>query len=87
MNNIKLFENKKIRSVWNEADNMWYFVVADVISILTDSKDPKQYIKRMRLRDTELSKGWVQIVPTLWVETSGGKQKMSCANAKGLLRM
>jgi hypothetical protein len=41
----------------------------------------------MRQRDLELAKGWVQIVPTLWVETAGGKQRMGCANAKGLLRI
>ena len=41
----------------------------------------------MRQRDKELAKGWVQFVPTLWVETAGGKQRMGCANAKGLLRI
>jgi DNA-damage-inducible protein D len=87
MNTVKLFESKNIRSVWNEADGKWYFVVEDVISILTDSNDPKQYIKRMRKRDIELALGWVQIVPTLLVETAGGKQKMGCANTKGLLRI
>jgi hypothetical protein len=87
MNTIKLFESNQIRTVWNETDQKWYFVIEDVILILTDSKDPKQYIKRMRQRDLELAKGWVQIVPTLWVETAGGKQKMGCANAKGLLRI
>ncbi len=65
----------------------WYFVVEDVVLVLTDSKDPKQYIKRMRQRDEELAKGWVQFVPTLSVETAGGKQQMGCANAKGLLRI
>lgn len=87
MSNIKLFENKRVRTVWNEADEKWYFVVEDVVAVLTDSLDPKQYIKRIRQRDTELAKGWVQIVPTLAVETPGGKQKMGCANAKGLLRI
>ena len=87
MSNIKLFESKKIRSVWNEAEQKWYFVVEDVIAVLTDSNDPKQYVKRMRQRDEELSKGWVQIVPTLSVETAGGKQQMGCADAKGLLRI
>lgn len=87
MSNIKLFESKQIRTVWNEADKKWYFVVEDVVLVLTDSKDPKQYIKRMRQRDDELAKGWVQIVPTLWVETAGGKQRMGCASAKGLLRI
>ena len=87
MSSIKLFESKQIRTVWNEADEKWYFVVEDVILVLTDSKDPKQYVKRMRQRDEELAKGWVQFVPTLWVETAGGKQQMGCANAKGLLRI
>lgn len=87
MSSIKLFESKQIRTVWNEGDKKWYFVVEDVVAVLTESKDPKQYIKRMRQRDVELAKGWVQIVPTLWVETIGGKQKTSCANAKGLLRI
>jgi len=87
MSNIKLFESKQIRTVWNDIDQKWYFVVEDVVLILTESNDPKQYIKRMRMRDEELAKGWVQIVPTLWVETAGGKQKMGCANAKGLLRI
>lgn len=87
MSNIKLFESKKIRSIWIEDEKKWYFVVEDVVKVLTDSKDPKQYVKRMKLRDKDLAKGWVQIVPTLMVETSGGRQKMSCANAEGLLRI
>jgi prophage antirepressor-like protein len=87
MSNIKLFESKQIRTVWNESDQKWYFVVEDVVLVLTESKDPKQYIKRMRQRDLELGKGWVQFVPTLLVETAGGKQRMGCANAKGLLRI
>ena len=40
---------------------------------LMDSKDPKQYIKRMRQRDDVLAKGWGQFVPTLLMETAGGK--------------
>ncbi len=87
MGDIKLFESKQIRTVWNESDQKWYFVVEDVVAVLTDSTDPKQYIKRMRQRDEELAKGWVQFVPILSVDTSGGKQKMGCANAKGLLRI
>jgi DNA-damage-inducible protein D len=57
MSSIKLFESKKIRTVWNAADEKWYFVIEDVISVLTDSKNPKQYIKHMRMRHIELSKG------------------------------
>ncbi len=87
MSNIKLFQSKQIRSVWNQQEQKWYFVVEDVIAVLTDSKDPKQYIKRMRQRDEALAQGWVQFVPSHTVDTSGGKQKMGCANAQGLLRI
>jgi DNA-damage-inducible protein D len=51
MSNVKLFESKQIRSVWNEADEKWYFFMEDVVLVLTDNKDPKQYIKRMCQRD------------------------------------
>lgn len=87
MSQIKLFENNQIRSVWNETEEKWYFSVQDVIEVLTDSADPKQYIKKMRSRDPELAKGWVQFVPTLWIDTPGGKQKMNCANSESLLRI
>ena len=87
MGNIKLFEDKQIRSTWSEAEEKWYFVIEDVVSILTDSKDPQQYVKRLRQRDEELAEGWVQFVHTLTVETAGGKQRMSCANLKGIFRI
>jgi len=87
MSNIKLFESKQIRTVWNETDGKWYFVVADVIQVLTDTPNPSDYIKKMRKRDEELSKGWGQFVTLLSVDTIGGKQKLNCANAKGLLRI
>ena len=87
MSNIQFFQDKKIRSIWNEEEGQRYFVVEDVVEALTDSADPKQYVKRMKLRDPELAKGWVQIVPTLVVPTPGGKQRMRCANVRGLLRI
>ncbi|MDZ4844850.1 MAG: hypothetical protein SH857_04795 [Chitinophagales bacterium] len=54
MGNIKLFESKQIRSVWNEKEQKWYFSVQDVVLVLTDSSDVKQYIKRMLIRDEQL---------------------------------
>jgi len=87
MSNIKLFESKQIRSVWNESDEKWYFVVADVIQVLTDTPNPSDYIKKMRKRDEELSKGWGQFVTPLYFDTIGGKQKLNCATAKSLLRI
>ncbi|MBA4250408.1 MAG: phage antirepressor protein [Chlorobiaceae bacterium] len=87
MSNIKLFESKQIRTAWNDSDQKWYFVVADVVQVLTDTPNPTDYIKKMRKRDEQLSQGWGQIVTPLSVETAGGKQKLNCANAQGLLRI
>jgi hypothetical protein len=62
-------------------------VVEDVVAALTDSRDPKQYIQRMKHRDPELAKGWVQIVHTLSIPTAGGPQQMLCGNTEGLFRI
>lgn len=52
---IRLFEDKKIRMVWVGKEEEWYFVVEDVIDAIVESRDPKQYVKRMKLRDPERS--------------------------------
>jgi methylphosphotriester-DNA--protein-cysteine methyltransferase len=82
---IALFQRKEVRRVIH--NNEWWFVVEDAVFALTDSADPKQYIQRMKQRDPELGKGWVQIVHTLSVVTSGGPQSMLCANTEGLFRL
>ena len=82
---IAVFRGEKIRKTIH--NNEWWFVVEDVVLVLTDSNDPKQYIQRMKQRDEELAKGWVQIVHTLVIETVGGKQRMLCANTEGLFRI
>jgi len=82
---IALFQRKEIRRVIH--NNEWWFVVQDVALALIDSRDPKQYIQRMKQRDPELQKGWVQIVHTLSVPTEGGLQPMLCANTEGLFRI
>jgi len=86
-NNIKLFESAKIRAKWNDKDQKWYFVITDVIKVLTDTSDPSDYLKKMRKRDSQLSQGWGQIVTPLAMETAGGLQKLNCAHAQGLLRI
>ncbi len=59
---IKLFEEKKVRTVWDDEKEQWYFCVVDVVEVLTESKDPSGYIKTMKRRDPMLAKGWGQIV-------------------------
>ncbi len=82
---ISVFKGKNVRRAIH--NNEWWFVVEDIVLALIDSKDPKQYIQRMKQRDPELSKGWVQIVHTLLFDTSGGKQQMLCANTEGIFRI
>ena len=82
---IALFRRQAVRRTVHR--NEWWFVVEDVVLALTDSADPKQYIQRMKQRDQELSKGWVQIVHTLAIETAGGPQHLNCANTEGLFRL
>ncbi|MDZ4343856.1 MAG: Bro-N domain-containing protein [Candidatus Binatia bacterium] len=82
---IALFQRKEVRRTIH--NNEWWFVVEDVVHALTDSADSKQYIQRMKQRDPELGKGWVQIVHTLSVETPGGPQQMLCANTEGIFRL
>ena len=54
-NALVVFQGKRIRRTWY--DNKWYFVIEDIISVLTDSNNPKQYIQKMKQRDEELAKG------------------------------
>jgi len=84
---IQLFEGKQIRTVWDDEQEKWYFAVVDVITVLTDTINPTDYIKKMRKRDPELSEGWGQIVTPLSVETAGGPQKMNCSDLAGIFRL
>jgi DNA-damage-inducible protein D len=84
-NALAVFDGKKIRRTWFNEE--WWFVLEDIVYVLTDSSDTKQYINKMRQRDEELSKGWVQIVHTLLVPTPGGKQNMNCVNTEGAFRL
>src|SRR3989338_5902896 len=82
---IAIFKGKQIRkTLYNDE---WWFVIEDVVAVLTDSVQPTGYIKDMRRRDPELSKGWGQIATPLSVETGGGKQKINCANTEGIFRI
>ncbi len=88
MSNIKLFESKQIRSVWNEEEQKWYFSVQDVVEILTDTVDVKDYIKKMKKRDAILNSNWGTICPLVEMEAADGKRrKVQAANAQGLLRI
>jgi DNA-damage-inducible protein D len=82
---LVVFQDKEIRRKW--FNDKWWFVIEDIVFALTDSKDTKQYINKLRQRDEELSKGWVQFVHTLPILTKGGLQDINCANTEFMFRI
>ena len=69
----KLFEDRKIRTVWDDKEEKWYFSIVDVVAVLTDSADPKQYIKRMKSRDEGLKANWGTICTLVPLVSEDGK--------------
>lgn len=85
---IQLFEEKKVRTVWDDEQEKWYFSVADVVEVLTDSTDVKQYIKKMRMRDTALNANWGTICTPLQMTAADGKRrKIQAAPLEGIFRI
>ena len=85
---IQLFEGKKVRIVWDEEQEKYYFAVADIVQVLTDSADVKQYIKKLRARDSELDSVWGTIcTPHQFVSTDAKKHAVNCADLQGIFRI
>ena len=82
---IQLFEGKKVRIVWDAEREKYYFAVADIVQVLTDSEDVKQYVKRMRARDPELNSRWGTIcTPTRMMAADGKMYKTQAADLEGI---
>ena len=87
-NSIKLFEQHKVRTSWNKDEEKWYFSVEDVVFVLTDSTDVKQYIKKMRKRDPELNSNWGTICTHVQMIAKDGKnRKVMASDVEGILRL
>ena len=85
-NKIALFEEKEIRRTWQ--DEKWYFSIEDIVYVLTDSKDPKQYIKKMKARDEELKINWGTICTHVKAIAKDGKKRLvQMADTEGILRI
>jgi hypothetical protein len=85
---IKVFEGKNVRVVWNEAEEKYYFSVADIIQVLTDTVNPRDYIKKMLLRDPELKSRWGTICPPTRMKAADGKfYKTQAADLEGIFRI
>ena len=83
---IAIFRKKEIRKTIH--NNEWWFSIGDVVEALTDSADTKQYIKKMRQRDSELNSYWGTICTPLELTAPDGKMRgTNCANTEGIFRI
>ena len=88
MSPVKLFENKKVRTFWDEAEGKWYFSVVDVVEVLTDSVNPTDYLKKIRKRDVSLNSYLGTNCPQVEMQTQTGKKRKTLAgNAEQLFRI
>lgn len=88
MNNIKLFEDKKVRSLWNEDQEQWYFSIVDVIQVLTASSIPKRYWTDLKKKLTnEGSQLQEYIVQLKFIASDGKKYATDCLDTNNLFRL
>ena len=85
---IQLFEGKRVRIVWDAEQEKYYFSIVDIVQVLTDSSDVKQYIKKMRARDSELNSKWGTICTPVEMRAFDGKRrKVQAADLQGIFRL
>ena len=76
---IQFFEEKKVRTVWDDEKEEWFFSVVDVVEVLTDSANPTDYLKKMRKREPELGIYIGTNCPQVTMTTSTGKKRKTLA--------
>jgi hypothetical protein len=87
-NKIQLFQDQKIRTHWNEEKEAWYFSVQDVVQVLSESRDVRQYIKKMKSRDLELGSNWGTIcTPVKMVASDGKLRNIQASDTEGIFRI
>ena len=85
---IKIFGEQQVRSVWDETTEEWYFSVVDVVAILTDSRDPGAYWRKLKQRLNAEGSQVVTNCPGLKLPAADGKKyKTDCADVKGMFRI
>ena len=88
MNEIKLYENKKIRSAWDDEKEEWYFSVVDVVGVLTDSEEPAAYWRKLKQRLKEEGSQTVTNCHGLKMKAKDGKMRTTdVADMQGIFRI
>ena len=87
-NNLKLFENKKIRYVWNAEEEEWYFSVVDIVEVLTKSQNPRRYWSDLKIKLTkEGSELYDKIVQLKLIAPDGKLRETDVLSTKNVLRL
>ena len=85
---IQLFEDKRIRTAWDKAKEEWFFSIVDVIAVLTDSKDPAAYWRKLKQRMREEGSETVTNCHGLKMTAADGKKRLTdVADTEQLLRI
>ena len=85
---IQLFEDKRIRTAWDEEYEEWYFSIVDAVSVLTDSKDPQAYWRKLKQRLTAEGNETVTNCHGLKMTAADGKKRLTdVADTEQLLRL
>jgi prophage antirepressor-like protein len=88
MSSIKLFENKRVRSVWNYAEQKLFFSIDDVVQVITDSPNSRKYWSVLKLRLKKEDSQLTTICSQLKMQSNDGKSyKTDVADVEGLLRI
>ena len=87
-NEIKLFEGRQIRSAWDNEKEEWCFSIIDIVGVLTDSKDPGAYWRKLKQRLNEEGNEVVTICHTLKMQAADGKMRETdVADMQGIFRI
>lgn len=87
-NKLQVFQHQNIRTHWDEEQEKWYFSIQDIIEILAETSNVKDYIKKMKKRDAELSSNWGTICPLVRMKAADGKmRKIQASDTEGVFRM
>lgn len=87
MDAVKIFEDKKVRSHYDVDNEIWYFSIVDIVEALTDSKNPTDYLKKIRKRDIELGSYIGTNCPQVTMLTNGKKRKTLAGNVEDIFRL
>ena len=85
---VKMFEGSQIRSVWNNEREEWYFSIVDVVGVLSESKNPTDYLRKMKKRDEILASYLGTNCPKVGMVSTNGKiRKVLAGNLKDIFRI